>query len=104
MNAGRSAIIINLPNYLPESIEMVAALCSHANDGAPVVRRQITESLVDIGRKQPNLALSACLDFLKRNAKVRVLFFFYTLALLVADVSIPVITLFFFFFCGVVVR
>jgi hypothetical protein len=50
---------------------MVAALCSHANDGAPVVRRQITESLVDIGRKQPNLVLSACLDFLKRNAKVR---------------------------------
>jgi hypothetical protein len=51
--------------------EMVAALCSHANDGAPAVRRQITESLVDIGRKQPNLALSACLDFLRRNPKVR---------------------------------
>lgn len=51
--------------------EMVAALCSHANDGATAVRRQITESLVDIGRKQPNLVLSSCLDFLRKNMKVR---------------------------------
>jgi len=50
--------------------DMVQALCSCANDTAPVVRRQITESLVDLGRKQPNLVITSCLDFLKRNMKV----------------------------------
>jgi len=49
---------------------MVAALCVHANDADAKVRRTISDSLLEIGRKQPNLVMSSCLDLLKKDPKV----------------------------------
>jgi len=48
---------------------MVAALCVHANDADAKVRRTISDSLIEIGRKQPNLILSSSLDLLKKDLK-----------------------------------
>eukprot|EP01087_Luapelamoeba_hula_P005831 TRINITY_DN1587_c0_g1_i1.p1 TRINITY_DN1587_c0_g1~~TRINITY_DN1587_c0_g1_i1.p1 ORF type:complete len:1410 (-),score=232.80 TRINITY_DN1587_c0_g1_i1:1013-5242(-) len=48
---------------------MVGALCQHANDTEQRVRRTIMDALLDIGRKQPNLVLSSCLEFLRKDVK-----------------------------------
>ncbi|KAL6063739.1 HEAT repeat domain containing protein [Balamuthia mandrillaris] len=47
--------------------ELVVALCAHANDSSVKVKRTITNSLLDIGRHQPDLVISASLDFLLKN-------------------------------------
>jgi hypothetical protein len=52
-------------------LEMVMALISSASDESSSVRSAISKSLNDIGKKQPNLVLSSCYDFLSKNQKVR---------------------------------
>lgn len=51
-------------------VDMVAAMIIAANDSESEVRVGISRSLTDIGKKQPNLVLSACWDFMIQNPKV----------------------------------
>lgn len=50
--------------------ELVGALVGAANDSEGSVRGSIAKSLQDLGRKQPNLVLSSCADFIIKNPKV----------------------------------
>ncbi len=50
---------------------MVLALIASANDGDTSVKGAIAKSLLDIGKKQPNLVLSSCYDFIQKNQKVQ---------------------------------
>jgi hypothetical protein len=52
------------------------ALAKAAYDKETGVRRTIINSLTELGRKQPNLLLSTCLDFLMNHRKVVPPFFF----------------------------
>lgn len=46
---------------------MVLALVSSANDGDSKVRSTMQKSLFEIGKRQPNLVVSTCYDFIAKN-------------------------------------
>jgi 3-methyladenine DNA glycosylase AlkC len=55
---------------------MVMALINSANDDNGQVRNSLARSLQDIGKKQPNLVLVSCYDFMVKNQKVENHYFY----------------------------
>lgn len=49
--------------------EVIVALVEAANDADPRVRASIAKSILEIGKKQPDLVLSTCNDHLLKNLK-----------------------------------
>ena len=59
----------NYPRYYYVS-EMVMALIDAAYDKDGAVKQVITDSLFELGKKQPALVLSSCHSYLVKHSKV----------------------------------
>ena len=64
-------LLIQLKNKTKNDEEIVTSMIEGANDPDNRVKNSISKSLVDVGKKQPNLVVSACADMLSRNPKVK---------------------------------